>query len=860
MTPSALSPTMKLQPPPTSSRHAWWQHGRRICGAVETVAARSYAYPLWCVVSGMLGGSVLGTTVTLSPLLLGSLLALLGLGCVCLRPLPHVRRCCGLALVGGALTAFPLAWEARPLPAQHVAALLPTRQALTVDGTLAYAVEVAGGEAYYVYVHVSRVYHAQAWQARHGLIRLKVHASDIPWLPGDVLRFTRLRLHLTHSMQNPDGFDWQRFMAWKGIHVVGGVSKLERVQILHRPDGFLLARTLALWRQHLRTSVSAVLAPPYDAVFLAMVLGYRGGLSTGIQEQFRVSGTSHLLVVSGLNVSCIALSALWVWRALLRRLRSWLPRAWFPGWYPTPLAALLSLPPVVVYCSLVGWEVPTTRAALMTGSYLLALSIQRSRAPMQALLLAAALILLFEPAAVRDVSFQLSFVAVASIVLVSQRLTAVASTCRGLRRWCHYGYTYLAVNTAAFLGTLPILVGTFHTLPTFALLANMPLVLIAGVITQLGTVTLVACAVWPALTTVLYTLLMPLLRWTVTLTAAIAHWPAAQFFLAAPSWVMLSGYYGLLGSVLCWSRLRYRWWCASGCLLLVVTGALGQYISAQARHLRVTFVDVGTGDAILVQWPGNHHLLIDGGGTHDGRFDIGRQILAPLFWQRYIRHFDLVALTHMHTDHARGLVSVLRHFPTRFLLTNGSPMRVEYLRDLLALGQAGGAQHLTALESPRHWEWDGVSLAVLAPPPGADLPTSGWAPTSENDRSLVLRMQYGAVRFLFPGDIEQGTERWLVTQGLDLRADILKVPHHGSQTSTSPAFLQRVRPQVGIISVGADNPHGHPHRQVLEVLTQHGVAVWRTDTHGAITITSDGTGYEVHPWRPYRPQPRVAQP
>jgi len=157
------------------------------------------------------------------------------------------------------------------------------------------------------------------------------------------------------------------------------------------------------------------------------------------------------------------------------------------------------------------------------------------------------------------------------------------------------------------------------------------------------------------------------------------------------------------------------------------------------------------------------------------------------------------------------------------------------------------------MDGPRHWQWERLQMSVLAPPetPGKQFPT--WRPRNENDRSLVLRLQYGAVRLLLTGDIEQATERWLLAQRADVRADILKVPHHGSKTSTSLDFVQQVQPRVGIISTGAANPFGHPHRQVLDVLAQQGVAVWRTDEHGAITITSDGTGYRVSAVRPYRP-------
>ena len=209
-----------------------------------------------------------------------------------------------------------------------------------------------------------------------------------------------------------------------------------------------------------------------------------------------------------------------------------------------------------------------------------------------------------------------------------------------------------------------------------------------------------------------------------------------------------------------------------------------------------------------------------------------------------------MVLTHMHPDHARGLGSVLRLFPSQQLVTNGSPMLADYLQDLRTTAQRGGTQHHTIPPGPRVWQWEQLRLTVLAPPavqaPGA----ASWTPRNENDRSLVLRLEYGDIRMLLTGDIEQATEHWLLAHELDLRADILKIPHHGSKTSTSPAFVQQVQPRVGIISTGAGNPYGHPHPQVLNVLAQQGVEIWRTDHHGAITISSDGRSYQVRAFVP----------
>ncbi len=299
--------------------------------------------------------------------------------------------------------------------------------------------------------------------------------------------------------------------------------------------------------------------------------------------------------------------------------------------------------------------------------------------------------------------------------------------------------------------------------------------------------------------------------------------------------------------------MRWRLFCAGGCAVVLVASIGWHYIETRVRHLRVTFLDVGTGDAILVQIPGNHNILIDGGGTYDGRFDMGAKVVAPVLWQRHIRRFDLMALTHPHPNHARGLVSVFRRFPTRHVLTNDSPLRAGYLRDFMRLSRRRGAQVHTAPTGPRQWQWERLRLTVLAPPSAAAPQHASWRPPTENDRSLVMRLQYGATRLLLTGDIQHATERWLVANAPDLRADVLQIPHHGSRTSTLSAFVQRVQPHVGIISAGAGNPYGHPHARVLSTLRQHHVRIFRTDRHGAVTLTSDGTHYRVTPFRPYRP-------
>ena len=642
-------------------------------------------------------------------------------------------------------------------------------------------------------------------------------------------------------------------MQRQGIAAVGGVSNPARLSLQQRPPGFSLPRLIEQWRQHLYARIRTALLPPYDGMFLAMILGHRGQLTPAVEEAFRRTGTTHLLVVSGLNVGFMAWAFLVLWRTCLREVRCRLPRAWLPGWRPTPLALILLLPPVLLYWALVGRQVSMTRAALMLGSAMLALALGRLQEIWQALLLAAALILLLDPGALFMPGFQLSFVAVASLLLASRLTIPAAPAASRLQRWRQRLTAYVILSSAAFFGTLPILASLFHTIPTWGIPANLLLVPLAGLLVPAGVLALALISLWPSLSAVVLFPFAITLPPMLHLTEVLANWPGAQLYVPRPSWAMLLGYYGSFAVLLLWPPRRGRLVALGTCLTVFMAGLSWQYLETRTRQLRVTFLDVGSGDAIVVQSPDHHTLLIDGGGSHDGHFDIGRQVIAPFLWDRYVRRIDLMALTHPAANHARGLVSVLQLFPTTHLLTNGTPLTAPYLSDLRTADQRWGTQAHTALDGRRDWQWERLRLTVLAPPSREEQRHIAWQPRTENDRSLVLRLQYGSVRLLFTGDIQHVTERWLLAHRPDLQADILQIPHHGSKTSTLPAFVQHVRPQVAVMSLGAGNAYGHPHPHVLHVLTTQGVPVFRTDQHGAITITSDGTQFQVTPFRPYRP-------
>jgi competence protein ComEC len=266
------------------------------------------------------------------------------------------------------------------------------------------------------------------------------------------------------------------------------------------------------------------------------------------------------------------------------------------------------------------------------------------------------------------------------------------------------------------------------------------------------------------------------------------------------------------------------------------------------KDLRLTFIDVGHGDSILIEFPKGEKMLMDGGGLHEDRFDIGKRVIAPLLWKKKIRRIDTLALTHPDPDHLKGLIFIASQFSIGRFWDNGYQTESEsYLQLKKILGERKIKTQSLDEEIPPQMI-NGVEISVLNP--------SAWKTTQRkvrnlrdlNNSSLVMKFRFGDISVLLAGDIEKEAEERILRKDYPLRADILKIPHHGSSSSSSPLFLERVKPTYAILSVGERNIGRLPHPEVLKRHLQLGSKILRTDKHGAIVITTDGEKIEVKPF------------
>jgi competence protein ComEC len=252
-----------------------------------------------------------------------------------------------------------------------------------------------------------------------------------------------------------------------------------------------------------------------------------------------------------------------------------------------------------------------------------------------------------------------------------------------------------------------------------------------------------------------------------------------------------------------------------------------------SKNLKLTFIDVGQGESILVEFPGRKKMLIDGGGHPEGTFDIGEHVVSPFLWEKGIKKIDYLFLTHAHPDHLNGLIAVARNFKIGEYWETFSPLEsdpyTEFKRSLSSF-----VSRKRLFRGYSHHEGK-VRIEVLHPEKGEP-----YVYTISNDHSLVLRLSYNQISFLLPGDIGMDAEKKILESLGQIKSQVLKSPHHGSPSSSSEAFLDRVSPEIVVISVGDGNRYGFPSQEILERYKKIGAKVYRTDVHGAVEVSSDG--------------------
>ncbi|MCP3103195.1 DNA internalization-related competence protein ComEC/Rec2 [Myxococcus sp. K15C18031901] len=675
---------------------------------------------------------------------------------------------------------------------------------------------------------------------------LSLRGGGAPPLPGQRVRATT-RLAPDVPAANPGEKDFTPARRRQGIVFNGSVSAGKALVLLPAPTW---RRVLEAMRERLAVAVRAV-APTPDAaaLFLTLAAGQRAALDASWEEAFSRSGLAHVLSVSGLHVAALALMTL----ALLRRLLVRAGARW-RQWDARRVAAPAAVPFVWAYVLFTGNQPPAVRSAVMATVVLLGLCLWRRADGLNSLATAAVAMVAWAPSSVEDLSLRLSFLAVLGLVLLVPPMRAAlplpppdpSEPRRWVRVLAQARETVaqtLCASAAATLSGLPIAAAAFGRVSLAGLLSNVVALPLCGLLTGLAAGGAALFVVSPWLAT-------PVL-WAGAWASRVLLW-LTEFFAAAPlasvEVTPLGGWAAPYAvGLLTWALGTGRWRWAGALVPLALVGATLTPWLRPEPGLRVTFLSVGQGDAVVLSSRG-HHALVDGGGAPGGT-DTGARYVVPFLRHQGASRLDLAVLSHPHPDHALGLVSTLAQVPTERLWLPAGDEGGPLSRQVVAAARDAHVEEVEDGHPPL--ALGEATLEVLGPP---GLPERELL-EGVNDRSIVLRVRHGDVTLLLPGDVEADAEAELAPR---LGAvTVMKAPHHGSRTSSTPALLEETRPRHVIFCVGRRNRFGFPHPEVEARYRAQGSECWRTDVDGAVTVESDGRDVRLVPHLAREPPPEV---
>jgi competence protein ComEC len=686
----------------------------------------------------------------------------------------------------------------------------------------------------------------ESWYTVSGDLLLTVRNCEKQWSVGQRL-IGRVRIKPIRNLNNPGGFNYRQYLADQRIWLRGYVRQGAELVPIGKPDRGL-SYFLDIIRTRSRVFLNAWLPPDLANLYQALLLGERYGLSDDLREQLYNAGIGHLLAISGLHLGLVAGFAFLIFHFLLVRIVAVAGR-----WGARPVAALAAFPLALTYGLLTGMGLPALRATLMLAFFTLALVVQREKDLLNSILLAAFLILGFHPEALFSASLQLSFIGVIALVWILPMLPVVhiLQPQDGQdQRWRQLGYRlyqFICVSLILSLFTAPVVLYHFHRLTPVGMITNLFAVPLVGfLVLPAGLLALCFLPVSTLLAGFLLTLGTLGLKLVVLLAAKFGGFSWATFWPGSPKvWQVGLTYILLLVPFTRTSRWLRTSLTTVCCMALIGSWLMPHHILSAQSDLRVTYLDVGQGNSAVVELPEQGAMLIDGGGFYGGSFDVGQHVVAPYLWHRGIRRLDVVVLSHAHPDHFKGLSFVATHFPTKQFWTPQVSTHDPDFADLMKRLAAKKVVCFGPKELPSRQNIKGVVVQILHPPPDFNPGNKILTNRELNNLSLVVRLNYKEISFLFPGDIEKKVEYRLVNQSLNEPVDVLLVPHHGSRTSSSFLFLHWLQPRIAVFSVGFDNPFHLPARRVLERYSDLGTRIYRTDHHGAVTIVTDGHNIEV---------------
>jgi competence protein ComEC len=603
---------------------------------------------------------------------------------------------------------------------------------------------------------------------------------------------------------------------WKWLKRLEGISYEVRGTLISVAPGKNLVHA---WRNRLKERIE-ISGAKYASVIKALTIGDTTGLDEDTKTLFLRTGTSHILAISGSNIGIVTAFFFFIARFLIRRVSVLRHRG-----DDIKYAALITIPFAFMFMLIAGSGIPIIRATIMITVYMFSLFFERGRNIINTIALSALIILLIYPHSLFTPSFQLTFMSVLFIVIFTEMFFSLIRIENKMAKWFLFS---ILTTISATLGTLPIVIYHFYGINPFSVIHNIiaiPLMCILAMPMSLIGIVLPYGEYILRLAGEILNINMQILKY---LNAGYIY-PIIR-----PTLFEIILYFAFAFALI-FSRRKLI--LALLIFVIMPVSTIHVYLAYEKRfnnNMRINFMDVGIGDAILIEAPKGMRILIDGGGHYKGDYDTGKSILTPILLSKKILTLNYVINTHPHGDHIGGIPYILQNFNVKRFVTSTYFIKEEKFIEVMKLIKDKGIPVQIWKKGDNYTFKNNMQILVFNPEPNFSL-------ENLNNASLVLKVIYKNNTFLLAGDIEKDIEERLILSGVPLKSNVLKIPHHGSKNSNSFAFIRSVKPDIAILS-GGPGIKGLPSEEALQRYKNLSIPLLRTDKNGFIQICSDGNG------------------
>ena len=685
-----------------------------------------------------------------------------------------------------------------------------------------------GREVDHLFLKVEKIIANNQTETIRGNLRISVpHSREFSPLL-DLYAHDRIKvsakLSPSQGMNNFSPSALDRYLRNQNIHNRAFTKNPLLVEKLESGGKTSLPRIFSVIRRKLQKGIEHHFADsrhpglsPQGAIVEALLLGERGRIDPEISRSLQQAGIFHLFAISGAHIAIVSFLLFSLFRFLK---------------VPVRANHILLIFFLLFYALLVEGRPSVMRATIMALAFLIGKLIWRNANLLNTLAISAFIILVFNPASLFSLGFQMTFAATLSIILFFPKVI------KHLPRLPLRISEIFALSLTAQMGVLPFVAQAFNRVTFSSLVLNFAAIPLVALIMASGYIFLLISSIVPPAAGILAQAIHFLVLLLISTSHLLDPVPGLSFRIPTPPLIVVLGYFFFLGTLLLPTKIKRQKVIISVCFAVFLGLLVIHPFPSHSKTLKLTFIDVGQGDSILIEFPGSKKMLIDGGGTPEDTFDIGEQIVSPFLWKKGIKKIDYLVLTHAHPDHLNGLKAVARNFKIKEFWEAFSPKdNPSYAELKIRLSPKTACRrmfrgHVESIE--------GVKIEIMNP-----VQKNPFVAQILNDQSLVFRVSYGQTAFLLTGDIEKNVEKELVRSSFSLRSDVLKSPHHGSGSSSSEEFLATVAPRFLIVSVGSGNRYNLPDPVVIARYQKSGAKIYRTDQSGAVEVSSDGRDLSV---------------